>query len=202
MADLATVTTLVRALEAKDAGTGGHTERVARIACLLAERMGFAGEELEAIAVGALIHDVGKIGVPDRILAKPGALTPEERVAIRRHPEISTYILSGLDLPSCVREMVRSHHERYGGGGYPDGLLGERIPLPARILAVADALDAMTSDRPYRAGRPLDEALAEVRARAGEQFCPAVVAALESCLHARDGAFRGLFSDGVLPAAA
>jgi putative nucleotidyltransferase with HDIG domain len=200
MADLATVTTLVRALEARDAGTAGHSERVAAIACLLAEALSFAEDELEAVAVGALIHDIGKLGVPDRILSKPGALSAAEQVHVRRHPEISTHILGSLDLPPVVRHMVRSHHERYAGGGYPDGLAGDDIPLAARVLAVADALDAMTSDRPYRAGRPLDEALDEVRARRGEQFCPLVVGALETCADAPDGAFRGLFDALPVPA--
>lgn len=178
----ATAATLTRAIEAKDPGTSDHTERVADIALRIAEELGFAGDELDAIFVGALIHDIGKITVPDRILLKPGPLEPEELAHIRRHPEASTVLLEGLDLPEVVEQMARSHHERYAGGGYPDGLAGEGIPLPARILCVADALDAMTSDRPYRPARSFAEALAEIDAGCGEQFCPRVVAALHACL--------------------
>jgi putative nucleotidyltransferase with HDIG domain len=181
---ISTVTSLARTIEAKDPYTGGHTERVAEIACLIAEQIGFGEADLRSVRVGAVIHDIGKVGVPDHVLLKPGALDPAELQLINRHPEISTYILGDLDLPPLVKQMVRSHHERYAGGGYPDGLAGEAIPLAARILSVADALDAMTSDRPYRPGRPLDEALAEIDRRAGDQFCPRVVAALHDCLEA------------------
>ena len=111
---------------------------------------------------------------------------------MRRHPETSSYIVGELDVPRIVKEMVRSHHERYDGAGYPDGLAGEEIPLSARILAVADTLDAITSDRPYRAARPLRAAIGEIESLAGEQFCPAVVAALDACL-ARDATLGGLF---------
>ena len=179
---VSTVTSLARTIEAKDPYTGGHTERVAEIACLIAAEMGFGEPDLRSVRVGAVIHDIGKVGVPDHVLLKPVALDPAELQLINRHPEISTYILGDLDLPPLVTQMVRSHHERYAGGGYPDNLAGEQIPLAARILSVADALDAMTSDRPYRPGRPLDEALLEIDRRAGDQFCPRVVAALHDCL--------------------
>jgi len=179
---VSTITSLARTIEAKDPYTGGHTERVAEIACLIASEMGFTEPDLRSVRVGAVIHDIGKVGVPDHVLLKPGALDAAELQLINRHPEISTYILGDLDLPPLVTHMVRSHHERYAGGGYPDGLAGEQIPLSARILSVADALDAMTSDRPYRPGRPLEEALDEIDRRAGDQFCPRVVAALHDCL--------------------
>jgi HD-GYP domain-containing protein (c-di-GMP phosphodiesterase class II) len=120
--------------------------------------------------------------VPDRVLLKPCALNPDELRDIRQHPEISSYILADLDLPAMVKQMVRSHHERYDGTGYPDGLAGEQIPLAARLLSVADALDAMTSDRPYRRAVSLADAVTDIRARAGTQFCPLAVAALERCL--------------------
>jgi diguanylate cyclase (GGDEF)-like protein len=190
---LSTITSLARTIEAKDPYTGGHTERVARIACLVAEEMGFDTNDVRAINVGAVIHDIGKIGVPDRVLLKPGALDPEELGHIRRHPEISSYILADLDLPSIVKQMVRSHHERFGGGGYPDGLIGDEIPLAARILSVADALDAMTSDRPYRNAMALVEALQEIDSRSGEQFCPRVVAALHACLRGQPQFAEELF---------
>ena len=128
------------------------------------------------------MHDIGKIGVPDALLLKPGPLDPDERREIERHPEISSYILAELDMPAIVKQMVRSHHERYDGGGYPDGLAGEEIPLSARILTVADTLDAMTSDRPYRKAMPMVRALEVIEENSGTQFCPVVVAALRRCL--------------------
>ena len=177
---LATITSLARTIEAKDPYTGGHTERVAEVALLLAKELDFDEAEQRAISVGAVIHDIGKVGIPDDILLKPGRLSPDELEIIRRHPEISTYILAELELPAMVKEMVRHHHERIDGRGYPDALAGEDIPLAARVLAVADALDAMTTNRPYRYALPLDEARAEIAAQVGLQFCPRVVAALEA----------------------
>jgi diguanylate cyclase (GGDEF)-like protein/putative nucleotidyltransferase with HDIG domain len=179
---LSTITSLARTIEAKDPYTGGHTERVAEIALTLARELGFTPTELQAVNVGALIHDIGKIGVPDSVLLKEGPLTDEEFAEIREHPKISSYIVADLELPPIVKQMVRSHHERYDGSGYPDGLLGEEIPLAARILSVADALDAMTSDRPYRDALPVDAARAEIQSKVGEQFCPKVVGALNACM--------------------
>jgi ribonuclease P protein subunit RPR2 len=181
---VSTVTSLARTIEAKDPYTGGHTERVAELALLLAAEMGFSSEDLEAVEVGGVIHDIGKIGIPDAVLLKPGRLTDEEFAEMRRHPEISSYILGELELPDIVKQMARNHHERYDGRGYPDGLAGDDIPLAARILTVADTLDAMTSDRPYRSALPLSEALAEIESLAGRQFCPRVVAALRACVAA------------------
>jgi hypothetical protein len=183
---LSTITSLARTIEAKDPYTSGHVERVAQIATRLAEELGFDDDELRSVEIGAVIHDIGKIGVSDRVLLKPGRLEAEELTEIRRHPEISSYIVGDLDLPPVVKDMARSHHERWDGGGYPDGLRGEQIPLAARVLSVADVLDAMTSDRPYRLARGWDEAVAEVRRGAGSQFCPQVVAALEA-VYERDG---------------
>src|SRR5205814_3734401 len=140
---LSTITSLARTIEAKDPYTGGHTERVADYALMLARELGFGDDELQAVEVGAVIHDIGKIGIPDRILLKPGRLDSDEFEEMRRHPEISSYILDELDLPKVVRDMARNHHERFDGKGYPDGLKGDQIPLAARILTVADAFDAM-----------------------------------------------------------
>jgi putative nucleotidyltransferase with HDIG domain len=182
---LSTIASLARTIEAKDPYTGGHTERVGEYALMLARELGFAEEELEAVEVGAIVHDIGKIGIPDRILLKPGRLDSEEFAEMRRHPEISSYILEGLDLPRIVLDMARNHHERFDGNGYPDGLAGENIPLAARILTVADAFDAMTSDRPYRAALATEDALAEIRLGAGTQFCPTVVAALDASFAAQ-----------------
>lgn len=184
---LSTITSLARTVEAKDPYTSGHTERVADIALALAGELGFDESKLPAINVGAIIHDIGKIGVSDSILLKPGPLDPDEFAEMRRHPEMSSYIIGELELPIEVKQMVRSHHERFDGRGYPDGLVGEDIPLAARILTVADALDAMTSDRPYRNALPLEVALAEIRAKSGTQFCPSVVEGLNRVMAAKDG---------------
>ena len=189
---LSTITSLARTIEAKDPYTGGHVERVAKLTMLLADELGLPETQLRAAEVGATIHDIGKIGVPDSILLKPARLSDEELSIMRRHPETSSYIVGELDVPRIVKEMVRSHHERYDGSGYPDRLSGEEIPLSARILAVADTLDAITSDRPYREARTLAEAIEEIDSLAGRQFCPAVVAALDSCLE-RDASLGGLF---------
>jgi diguanylate cyclase (GGDEF)-like protein/putative nucleotidyltransferase with HDIG domain len=182
---LSTITSLARAVEAKDPYTSGHTERVARIAVVLAEELSFDEAQLQAIEVGAIIHDIGKVGIADEILLKPGPLNPEETREMRKHPELSSYIVADLELPPVVKQMARSHHERYDGTGYPDGLTGEEIPLAGRILSVADALDAMTSDRPYRKAMPLEAARAEIQAMSGSQFCPRVVTALMDALERR-----------------
>jgi putative nucleotidyltransferase with HDIG domain len=180
-----TIAALSRSMEAKDLYTGGHTERVATVAVALARELGFKDDDLEAVEIGALLHDIGKIGVPEHILRKAAPLDEDEWKVVKRHPVVSDYILSELDLHPFVRQCARSSHERIDGDGYPDGLSGEEIPLPARIVLVADALDALTTARPYRPARPLSAALAEIRANAGTQFCPHVVEALEKTLHTR-----------------
>jgi hypothetical protein len=186
-----TIAALSRSMEAKDLYTGGHTERVAAVAVGIARRLGFKHDELEAIEIGALLHDIGKIGIPEHILRKPGPLDDQEWEQIKTHPVISDYILSELDLHPFVRQCARSSHERIDGAGYPDGLIGEDIPLPARIVLVADALDALTSTRSYRAARPLLGALAEIRAHTGTQFCPRVVDALEELARKEPNLFGG-----------
>jgi hypothetical protein len=173
------IAALSRSMEAKDIYTGGHVERVAQISVALARRLGYCGDDLDAIEIGALLHDIGKIGIPERILHKPGPLDEAEWEIMRRHPVVSEFILSEIDLHPFVSQIARSGHERFDGEGYPDSLSGEAIPLPARIVLVADAFDALTSDRPYRDKRPPHQALAEIRANAGTQFCPHVVAALD-----------------------
>jgi hypothetical protein len=175
-----TIAALSRSMDAKDVYTGGHVDRVAAVALALARRLGFKGEELEAIEIGALLHDIGKIGVPEQILRKQGPLDESEWEVMKTHPLVSDHILSELDLHPFVRQCARSSHERIDGTGYPDRLSGDAIPLPARIVFVADAFDALTSARPYRAARPPLAALAEIRANAGSQFCPQVVGALDS----------------------
>jgi ribonuclease P protein subunit RPR2 len=184
-----TIAALSRSMEAKDLYTGGHTERVAAVAVGIARRLGFRDEELEAIEIGALLHDIGKIGIPEHVLRKPGQLTDDEWELIKQHPLISDYILSELDLHPFVRQCARSSHERIDGTGYPDRLAGDDIPLPARIVFVADALDALTSERPYRPSRPILAAFAEIREHTGTQFCPRVVAALDELWRKQPNAF-------------
>jgi hypothetical protein len=176
---LETIAALARSMEAKDYYTGGHTERVSSVAVALATRLGYSGGDLDAIQIGALLHDIGKIGIPERILHKPGPLDDDEWKVMKEHPIISEYILSEVDLHPFVTQIARHSHERMDGAGYPDQLAGEAIPLPARIVLVADAFDALTSDRPYRRGRAVDAALEEIRAHAGTQFCGKVVDAIE-----------------------
>lgn len=151
-------------IESKDRYTAGHCERVADYACLLAEAVGFSGRDVTSIRMGALIHDVGKIEIPAEVLNKPGKLTAEEWQLMKRHPVAGDEITSELGFPWDIRPMVRSHHERWDGGGYPDGLAGEAIPLAARILCVADVYDALTTTRPYRRALSPEEAL-EIMAR-------------------------------------
>jgi hypothetical protein len=180
-----TIAALSRSMEAKDLYTGGHTGRVAAVAVALAERLGYEGEALEAIEIGALLHDIGKIGIPEQILRKQGPLDDEELAIMRTHPLVSDFILAELDLDPIVRQCARSSHERMDGQGYPDALSGEEIPAPARIVFVADAFDAITTDRSYRLGRSIAAALEEIEANAGTQFCPRVVAALREIWQTR-----------------
>jgi putative nucleotidyltransferase with HDIG domain len=185
-----TIAALSRSMEAKDVYTGGHTERVATIAVALARELGYKNEELEAIEIGALLHDIGKIGIPEQILRKEGPLDETEWEAIKLHPVVSDYILSELELHPFVRQCARSSHERIDGTGYPDGLAGDDIPVPARIVLVADAYDALTTTRSYRAARTPLAALAEIRANTGTQFCAEVVAALERVWKAKPDLFQ------------
>ena len=169
---------LARALEAKDAYTRGHSIRVSRYAVATARRMGFQGVLLDGIRLGGELHDIGKIGTRESVLHKPGSLTAEEFRQISEHPILGERMLSPLarESPDVLR-IVRSHHERLDGRGFPDGLRGERIPVEARIVAVADAFDAMTTRRPYRESRPPEQAMAELRRVAGTQLDPEAVEA-------------------------
>jgi putative nucleotidyltransferase with HDIG domain len=169
---------LARALEAKDPYTRGHSIRVSQYAVATASRMGFEGVSLDGIRLGGELHDIGKIGTREAVLHKPGSLTDEEFRQITEHPLLGERMLSPLakESPDVLR-VVRSHHERLDGRGFPDGLRGEDIPIEARIVAVADVFDAMTSRRPYRESRPPAEALAELRRVAGSQLDPDAVEA-------------------------
>jgi HD-GYP domain-containing protein (c-di-GMP phosphodiesterase class II) len=172
---------LATALEAKDSYTEGHSSRVAWYAVLIGKEMGLAPEELENVHRAGLIHDIGKIGVGGSIIRKEGALTEDEWQKMRMHPLVGADIISSIELLAPALPGVRQHHERWDGTGYPDGLKGTEIPLIARILAVADAYDALTTDRSYRRGRSPELALEELKRSAGTQFDPSVIAALERC---------------------
>ncbi len=177
---------LAHALDVRDAKTANHSETVADYAVAMARRLGLSPRHVERVRLAGLLHDVGKIGIPDSVLLKPGKLTEAEWLMMRRHPELGAQMLDSATLRD-VRLWVLAHHERPDGTGYPHGLSGDEIPLEARILAVADAFEAMVSDRPYRAGRPQVEALAELRRCSGTQFDAEVVAAFEETLSQADG---------------
>ena len=174
----ATVLALANAVEARDAYTGKHAERVAAYGLRIAHA---AGVEVDPqVEFGFLLHDVGKVAVPDAILFKPGPLTAQERALMTMHPRIGSEILRHIDFLDDAKAVVLHHHERWDGDGYPDGLAGELIPLQARVFAVADALDALTTDRPYRPASGWAEARQVILAESGSQFDPAIVAAYET----------------------
>lgn len=172
----AAVTSLARTLEARDPYTAGHSLRVRDFALRLARRLGLARRDLQRLSLAAKLHDVGKVGLAEGILNKPGALTGEEWAQVREHPATGERILRPIIRSRAVLSAIRSHHERYDGGGYPDGLRGEAIPLLARIIAVADTFDALTSSRAYRAALSYEAALDILAGAAGTQFDPALVA--------------------------
>ena len=185
----ATVLALANAVEARDAYTGEHAQRVAAYGLRIAHA---AGIEVDPqVEFGFLLHDIGKLSVPDALLFKPGPLTEEERALVRRHPEAGAEILHHIEFLDEAKTVVRHHHERWDGDGYPDGLAGEAIPLQARVFAVADTLDALTSARPYRPAISFADARQLITGEAGTQFDPAVVSAYgtlpdETFLHIRD----------------
>ncbi|HYL80826.1 MAG TPA: HD domain-containing response regulator [Candidatus Acidoferrum sp.] len=172
-----TVTSLVVTLEARHKYTEGHSLRVSRYAAGIAETLGLPEGLREQVGTASLLHDLGKVGVRDAILDKPGRLTPDEWTLMRQHPVLGSKILGPLGFLAEEARSVCHHHERYDGAGYPDGLAGEAIPLPSRIIAVADSFDAMSTARPYRPPLPVPEALAELGRGAGSQFDPKIVAA-------------------------
>lgn len=175
---LGTIRALAVALEAKDRYTYGHADRVARLSVEIGKRLGMNDHELEILQYAGILHDIGKIGVRDAVLNKPGRYTPEEFEEMKQHPVIGARIVAGVKALEQGADWIRHHHERYDGTGYPDGLKGEEIPLGARIIAVADAFDAMLYDRPYKAGRPLPEVIEEFRRCSGTHFDPKVVEVL------------------------
>ena len=174
-------TALARAVDAKDSYTRSHCETVAELCVLIAGELGLDPERVARIRIAGLLHDVGKIGISDAILQKPAALTAEEAAVMRTHPDLGAHIVSAAELYEEAGWILH-HHERLDGRGYPDGLSGDDVPLESRIIMVADAFEAMTSDRPYRPRRPVDEALAELERHSGTQFDPACIAALRRIL--------------------
>lgn len=173
---MGTLRALTAAIDAKDAYTRGHSERVALLASLMAHAMGLSDVEVEQYRIAGLVHDVGKIGVPEAVLCKPGRLTDEEFALIKRHPSLGDEMLKGIPALAPMRPGVRHHHEKWNGQGYPDGLAGEQIPLIARVLTLADTFDAMSSNRSYRSSLPREKVLAELQRCAGTQFDPQLAA--------------------------
>lgn len=180
-AALEIVRRLALAAEFRDLGTGGHVERVSLYAQVIASAMGIPEEECRLLRLASTMHDVGKIGVPDDVLRKPGKLTPDEMAVMQQHTSIGARILQGSNVPlvRTAAEIALCHHEWWDGSGYPNRLAGTSIPCFARIVSVADAIDAMTSMRPYRQSVSMQDALSEVRAMAGQQFDPDVVQAVQ-----------------------
>ena len=171
------VGSLANALDARDRYTAGHSERVSQLATSIARELGLSAEEIENTRIGALLHDIGKIGIPDHVLQKPGVLSDSEFALIKQHPTIGCRILEGVHGFTPYLPVVELHHENWDGTGYPKGLKGEEIPIAARIVHVADAWDAMTTDRPYRSGFSRARALAVIKINAGTQFDPVIAEA-------------------------
>jgi HD-GYP domain-containing protein (c-di-GMP phosphodiesterase class II) len=174
---LNTVKALVKAIEEKDPYTRGHSERVSRLAVKLAEVMGLPKEEVGFIGTGSLLHDVGKIGIPESIVKSPKKLTAAEYKIIKMHPEKGGEIISPIRRFNGHEYLIRAHHERYDGKGYPKGLKGDNIPIGAQIISIADTFDAMTSSRAYRKGLPVKEAARRIKESEGKQFSPEITAA-------------------------
>ena len=190
---------LVDALETRDHQAKGHSRRVVAYALAIADKIGLSEEEKKNLILGAYLHDIGKLGVNEQVLQKPGRLSEEEWYQMRRHPILGMEILHGLDfLLKGALDVVLYHHERYDGNGYPEKLAGEEIPLLARIFAVADAFDAMTADRPYRRALSIKEARTVIREEAGRQFCPRCVEAFLSYSFEELDHLRRLAEEGYL----
>ncbi|MPZ69808.1 MAG: HD domain-containing protein [Actinobacteria bacterium] len=173
-----TIEALVSALEARDPYTQAHTSRIRDLSGALADAMQVTNETRQAVRLGSILHDVGKIGIPDEVLRKDGPLTEDEWAMMRTHPAIGKRMLEGIDFLKAALPVIYHHHERWDGTGYPMRLKGDQIPLGARIVAVCDAFDAMTTDRPYRKAFPIEHALDEIVKNAGIQFDPVCAALL------------------------
>jgi len=170
-----TVEALIKALDMRDILTSGHSSRVAEVSCSVGTHMGLHEKDVQDLRLAALLHDVGKVGISDAILGKPGRLTEQEFFLVKKHCEIGEQIVSGVDYLRGIAPVIRHHHEFYNGKGYPDGIGGEDIELNARIIAVADAFDFLRSDLSFRKPFSLDDTLAEIQSGAGVQFDPGVV---------------------------
>jgi len=175
-----TVRALAGAVDAKDTYTRGHSERVMEYTLLGGISLALSTKEMDVLEYAAILHDIGKIGIADTILSKPGPLTPEEELVIRQHPSIGAKIIEDIPFLQETRKLILHHHEKYDGTGYPDGLKGDEIPIGARLLAVADTFDTMTTDRAYRAAQSIDSAMDELHRYSGTQFCPVAVKAFVS----------------------
>jgi len=175
--DMQDIMALARSVEEKDEQTEGHCSRLERLATLTGERLGLPGKQLIALSYGAYLHDIGKVMVPDEILGKTSALTDAEWIEMQRHPDHGAEMLAKKQYLAGAAEVVRAHHERFDGGGYPRGLRGEEIPIGARVVAVVDTYDAIVSARPYKKALAKDEAIRELEKHAGTQFDPRVVKA-------------------------
>lgn len=184
---LSTISAFAAAVEARDIYTRGHTERVTYLCELIARELGWDEKRLMAVSMGALLHDVGKIGVPDRVLNKKGPLEPEERELMQKHPEVGARMIEGIEFLKPCLPFILSHHERWDGGGYPQGLKGEQIPIEGRILTVADTVDAILTNRPYRDAGTIQRAVSELKKFSGIQFDPQIVETfLQLLKHHRD----------------
>ena len=183
---LSTIKALSKAIDAKSTWTSGHSERVTHYAMLIGERMGLDAKDMKTLETAGLLHDIGKLGTYEEILNKPGALTPEEYAVMKQHPGKGAEILAPIKQLADVLGPIRHHHEYYDGAGYPDGLKGEAIPFLARILGVADTIDAMAADRPYRKGRGMDVIATELKRCSGTQLDPIVVDAFLKVMEAGD----------------
>ena len=179
---------LARSVEEKDRTTEGHCTRLERLALLTGERLGLPGEQLIDLSFGAYLHDIGKVNVPGEILNKEDLLTDDEWVEMRKHPDHGADILREKEFLQGASEIVRAHHERFDGTGYPRALKGEEIPVGARVVAVVDTYDAITSTRPYQAALAKEEAIRELKKNAGTQFDPRVVAAFLEVVRGKDDA--------------
>ena len=182
---LEAVETLNATVDARDPYTAGHSQRVQEIALSIARELGIEGKELDAIGHAGLFHDIGKIGVPSEIITKPAPLTDDEMELMKKHPEIGERIIAPVAFLQALRPIIAACHERWDGKGYPSGMAGDNVPLAARIIFVCDAFHAMTSDRPYRAAMPQDEAIRRLLEAAGTQFDPEIVRVFVD-LHSRD----------------
>ncbi len=181
-----TTRTLAAAIDAKDPYTRGHSERVSSYSMAIAKHLGLDSEAVFRVRIGAILHDVGKLGIRDAILKKPAGLTAEEYAEMRKHPEIGSQIMAPIRMLKDIIPGIRNHHETWDGKGYPDHLAGEQIPLIARIICVADTFDAMTTDRPYQRAMELDDVVSKLRSMAGTRFDPRVIEAFVAAVKAKD----------------